>query len=222
MSIRTFSRNNGLAIAMFGIFLASLIGMSVVGWHHENEQLVEHSQPSQSYTAYIASGNFAEAVFENWESEFLQMWALVILTVFLYQKGSDESKPLRGKAEQDTSSRYSILRASSWSNRKRALKHAFYSRSLGLTLLCFFILSFTLHAIGGTSAHNQEAQQHSEESIGVIQYIGTSQFWFESLQNWQSEFLAVGTLLVLSIKLRERGSPESKPVGKKYDHQTGA
>jgi hypothetical protein len=207
---------------MFGIFLASLIGMSIVGWHNENSELEAHAQPAQSYTTYIASGDFVEAVFENWESEFLQMWALVILTVFLYQKGSDESKPLRGSAEQDTSSRYSIIQAGSWSKKKRAVKHAIYSHSLGLALLGLFILSFSLHAIGGTAAHNEEAQLHHETGVGVIQYLGTSQFWFESLQNWQSEFLAVGTLIVLSIKLRERGSPESKPVGTKYDHETGA
>lgn len=222
MSIRTFSRNNGLSIAMFGIFFASLIGMSVVGWHNENNDLEEHAQPTQSYATYIVSGDFVEAVFENWESEFLQMWALVILTVLLYQKGSDESKPLRGSAEQDTSSRYSIIGANSWSKKKRAIKHTVYSHSLGMALLGLFILSFSLHAVGGTAAHNADAALHHQTGVGVIEYVGTSQFWFESLQNWQSEFLAVGSLLVLSIKLRERGSPESKPVGKKYDHQTGA
>lgn len=222
MGFRTFTRNNGLSTAMFGIFIASLIGMSIVGWHHENDELEEHSRPTQSYVTYIKSGGFAEAVFENWESEFLQMWALVILTVFLYQKGADESKPLRGSAEQETRSRFSIIRASSWPKKKRALKHAIYSHSLGLSLLVLFIFSFSMHAVGGTSAHNEEAQQHNQPTASVMEYVRTSQFWFESLQNWQSEFLAVGTLILLSIKFRERGSNESKPVGKKYDHKTGS
>jgi hypothetical protein len=222
MALRKFIHNNGLSIVMFGIFIAAVVGMSIVGWRNENSTLQEHGEATQSYTEYVASGDFAEAVFENWESEFLQMWALVILTVFLRQKGSDESKPLRGSTEQDRSSRYSIIRSTTWAGKKKALKQAVYGHSLGLALLALFIMSFTLHAIGGTSAHNQEAALHGETSLSVSQYVTTSQFWFESLQNWQSEFLAVGTLIVLSIKLRERGSYESKPVGKRYDQKTGS
>jgi len=221
MPLKRLLRNNGLAFAMFGVFAGSIIVMSVVGWQHENNELADHGQPSQGYAAYVASGNFVEAVFENWESEFLQMWALVILTVFLYQKGSSDSKPLRGKAEQDTSSRISIIRAESWKKRGRAAWHMLYSHSLGLALLVLFIVSFVLHAAGGTSAYNETALQHGGEQVSILRYMGTSQFWFESLQNWQSEFLAVGTLLILSIYLRERGSQQSKPVGTRYDHKTG-
>jgi hypothetical protein len=214
-------KNNGLSVAMFTIFLITLIGMSIVGWQHENNQLQSHNSPTQSYGQYVTGGDFVEAVFENWESEFLQMWALVVLTVFLRQKGSTDSKPMRGKAPEDTSSRLSIIRAKDWRQRSRAIGHTLYAHSLGLALLSIFIVSFILHAAGGVSAYNETAQLHGSETLSIFGYIGTAQFWFESLQNWQSEFLAVGTLLVLSIYLRERGSQQSKPVGTHYDHQTG-
>jgi hypothetical protein len=221
MTFHKFIRNNGLMLTMFGIFLLAIVGMSIAGWHTNNETLQQHSQPIQNYGEYVSSGDFIEGVFENWESEFLQMWALIMLTIFLRQKGSEDSKPMRGKAQQDTSSRLSIINASDWKKRGKAIRHAIYAHSLGLAMLGLFIISFSIHAFGGVSAHNEEALQHGSETMNVLQYVGSSQFWYESLQNWQSEFLAIGALLVLSIKLRERGSPESKPVGTKYDHKTG-
>lgn len=221
MSLHTFARNNGLSIAMFGVFFVAIIGMSIAGLSAENNELQAHGQPELSYVSYIASGTFIESTFENWESEFLQMWALVMLTIYLYQKGSEDSKPTRGKTEQDTGSRYSIIQSATWRQRRRALKHAVYSHSLGLALLALFIMSFVLHALGGAAAFNEENQLHGEPPVSTVSYVATSQFWFESLQNWQSEFLAVGALTVLSVKLRERGSPQSKPVGKNYDDKTG-
>ena len=221
MSLKKFARDNGLSMVLFAVFAATIIGMSIVGWRSENNDLTDHNQRTQSYTSYITSGNFVEAVFENWESEFLQMWALVVLTIFLRQKGSEDSKPMRGDAPQDTSSRFTIIRSTTWKKKQRAIKHAIYSHSLGLALLALFIMSFVLHGFGGVHAANDEAQLHGQEPMSTVQYFASSQFWFESLQNWQSEFLAVGTLIVLSIKLRERGSQQSKPVGKTYDHKTG-
>jgi uncharacterized protein DUF6766 len=221
MSIRRILRNNGLAFAMFSIFIITLIMMSIVGWRVENNELQDHRQPQQPYRQYVMSGSFVEAVFENWESEFLQMWALVVLTVFLRQKGSADSKPLRGRSPVETSSRLSIINAHEWKQRARAIRHVLYAHSLSLALLSIFVVSFILHALGGVNAYNEEALQHGSQTLSLMGYVGSSQFWFESLQNWQSEFLAVGTLLVLSIYLRERGSQQSKPVGRRYDHQTG-
>lgn len=221
MSFKQTLRNNSLAIVLFCIFFFTIIGMSVAGWQSNNETLTEHRQPTISYGKYVTSGEFGEGVFENWESEFLQMWALIILTIFLRQKGSADSKPLRGSAPTDTTSRYSIIRSNTWRQRKKAAGHFFYRHSLGVTMLLLFIGSFSLHAVLGTSAYNEEAAQHGSQTVSVIGYVASSQFWYESLQNWQSEFLAIGTLLLLSIKLREAGSPESKPVGRSYDHSTG-
>lgn len=221
MNIRRLIRNNSLMLVMFGIFILSLVGMSVAGWLSNNSTLEEHSRPTEQYFSYVASGEFVEGVFENWESEFLQMWALIILTIFLRQKGSADSKPLRGKTPQDTRSRYSLTNATTWTARAKAIRHTIYSHSLGLAMLLLFIGSFSLHAFGGTAAYNQDNSLHGEAKVSVPAYVASSQFWYESLQNWQSEFLAIGVLLLLSIKLRERGSPQSKPVGVRYDHETG-
>lgn len=221
MSFRRVWTNNSLSIVLLSIFAVTVGLMSISGWQTENDERKNHQQTIQSYGEYIVSGTFVEGVFENWESEFLQMWALVVLTIYLKQKGSADSKPLLGKTEVDTSSRYSIIRASSVKATVTAVGHKIYSHSLSLSLALLFIISFILHAVGGAENYNEQVEQHGGQTVTPIQYLGTSQFWYESFQNWQSEFLAVGVLLLLSIRLRERGSPESKPVGKKYNHKTG-
>ena len=178
----------------------------------ENAELASHQQQPVGYLEYLASGSFIEAVFENWESEFLQMGALVVLTIWFRQKGSKDSRKLRGKEAVDTRPRYSIL-ASPWPDKPKAIKEALYANSLSLALFGLFITSFLLHMAGGAASYNEEAMQHGEATISAWTYLTTAQFWFESLQNWQSEFLAVGTLIVLTIFLRQRYSPESKPIG---------
>lgn len=209
--MKRFIRDNALSLILFGLFLIMLVGMSFTGLRYENAALISHNQPTVSYKEYIASGAFIEAVFENWESEFLQMGALVVLTIWFTQKGSKDSKKLQGKNDVDTSSRYSIIR-SSWSQKPKAIGHALYANSLSLALFGLFALSFLLHMIGGAHAYNETALQHGEATVGTWQYLSTAQFWFESLQNWQSEFLSVGVLIVFTIFLRQRYSPESKPV----------
>jgi uncharacterized protein DUF6766 len=220
-AIRKLWHDNSLSIVLLTIFFITLIGMSITGWRDANNQRADHQQSPETYGAYVVSGDFIEGVFENWESEFLQMWALVVLTIFLRQKGADESKPLRGKMPQDIKSRYRVIHSQDWRTFSRAVRHELYAHSLSIALISIFFVSFFLHAIGGAQVYNEEAQYYGEPQISTIEYVGTSRFWYESLQNWQSEFLAVGTLMLLSIKLRERGSPESKPVGRHYDHETG-
>ncbi len=217
--MRNFWRNNSLSIVLFGIFFGTIVGMSVVGWRTAQHDAQEHASTAPSYTTYVASGDFIEGVFENWESEFLQMWALVVLTIFLRQKGAVDSKPPRKAVPQDTHPRLRLLRHLARPGQGKAVRYALYAHSLGLALLLLFVVSFTLHAIGGTHAYNDDATEHHQPTVSTVQYMQTSQFWYESLQNWQSEFLAVGTLTVLSIKLRERGSPESKPLGTSHDNQ---
>lgn len=211
--VKRFFYDNRLVLFMFGLFAVFLIGVSITGYLYHNEQLQSHGQSIESYSQYIVSGEFIEAVFENWESEFLQMAALVIATIFLRQKGSVDSKKLRGKNPVDTAPRYSILHASSWQNRKKAIPEMLYANSLSLALVALFLFSFALHAAGGVVARNDESQLHGEQVISTIEYVKSSQFWFESFQNWQSEFLAVGTLMLLSVYLRQRGSPQSKVIG---------
>lgn len=219
--MKRFIKENSLSIVLFGLFFAFLAGLMLTGFLQENEELAVHGQAAIGFGAYIASGSFVEAVFENWESEFLQMGALVVLTIWLVQKGSADSKRLRGKEAVDTEPHYSWRRAKTWRQRGRVLGELLYANSLSIALFLLFFLSMALHAVGGVAAANQEAQWHGEPTQTVWQYIGSSQFWFESFQNWQSEFLAVGLLLVLSIFLRQRGSPESKPISDP-DGKTGS
>ena len=151
---------------------------------------------------------------ENWESEFLQMFFFIILTVFLYQKGSAESKDPDEKEAVEREPRKSRHKKDTpWPVRKGGLVLTVYEHSLSIAFFLLFAFSFFLHAVGGAGEYNAEMKEHGKaEQVSTIGYMGTSRFWFESLQNWQSEFLAIGSMVVLSIFLRQRGSPESKPV----------
>ena len=207
-------RNTGLTLAMFGLFAVFIVAQSVAGNRAYNEDQRSHDESTVGYVAYLRTPHFVEAVFENWESEFLQMGAYVLLTVALFHKGSSESKdpdkpeepvdadPREGRDDPDAP----------WPVRRGGLVLWLYERSLGPTLLLFFVLSFLAHAAGGAREYSAERIAHGEPGVSFGAYLRTAQFWFESFQNWQSEFLAVGVLVVLSVFLRQRGSPESKSV----------
>jgi hypothetical protein len=221
--MRRILRENGLAIVWLGLFFLTLVfGQSVVGQREYNNDQREHGQPQVSYVEYLGSAHFVEATMENWESEFLQMFLFVVLTVFLYQKGSAESKKLDEEEEVDHDPRPSKNKKDApWPVRKGGLALKLYENSLSLAFLLLFLGSFFLHAAGGAREYNQDEAQHgSAERVTTLQYMATSRFWFESLQNWQSEFLSVGLMVVLTIWLRQKGSPESKPVDAPHG-QTG-
>ncbi|HKO97806.1 MAG TPA: DUF6766 family protein [Pyrinomonadaceae bacterium] len=221
--MRKFFRNNGLSLVLFVLFFFTfLIGQSVVGsWEYNNDSL-DHGQPTLTYFQYLATSHFLEATMENWESEFLQMFFFIILTVFLYQKGSAESKDPDEKELVDRDPRKSRNKKNApWPVRKGGVVLAVYEHSLSLAFFLLFAISFFLHAVGGAGEYNSEMREHGKtETVSAIGYMGTSRFWFESLQNWQSEFLAVGSMVVLTIFLREKGSHESKPVDSPHS-QTG-
>jgi len=219
--MRKWLRENGLSIAMFVLFAISLIGQVFAGHRVYNTDQEEHGQQTVQLSEYLSSGHFVEAVFENWESEFLQMAAFVLLTAYLYQKGSPESRKLEGEPDLDKHPRRSKKKESPWPVHRGGLLLKLYSHSLSIALFLLFAASFFLHAAGGAREFNQEQAEHGSDSgVGVLSYIGTSRFWFESFQNWQSEFLSVGVLIVLSVFLRERRSPESKPVADPHN-ETG-
>lgn len=198
---------------MFGAFAGFLLLMSLAGQRNYNEDQREHGQQTVSYAGYVTSGAFVEAVFENWESEFLQMGAFVLLTVWLRQKGSPESKKVEGEEPVDEDPRHADLHDDApWLARTGGVKLWLYERSLSIALFALFALSFLLHAAGGAREYSAEQEAHGGPPVGMLSYLTTARFWFESFQNWQSEFLAVGALVVLSIYLRQKGSPESKPV----------
>ena len=212
--MKRFIRNQSLSIVVFLAFLLFIWGQSLAGHHQYNEDRKEHSQRAISYPEYLGSSHFLEATMENWESEFLQMFAFVALTAFLFQKGSIESKDPDKPAKVDRNPRKAKNRPNvPWPVKKGGLILTLYEYSLSLAFLLLFLISFLLHAVGGAAEHNRQQLEHGvQEQLSVVEFIGTSQFWFESLQNWQSEFLAVGSMVVLSIFLRQRWSAESKPV----------
>lgn len=220
-SARRLLRQNALTLAFVALFVGSLVGQVVAGHAVHDEEALIHGEAAMSIGAYITTGHFIEALFENWESEFLQMGLLVILTKFLRQRGSSESKKLEGGDEVDEDPRnHRRDSGAPWPVRRGGVALVLYERSLSLALLTLFLVSFALHAVGGVRAHNEVERRHGRPPISTQEYLGTSQFWFESFQNWQSEFLSVGTLIVLSIFLRERGSSQSKPVAAAHA-QTG-
>lgn len=211
--------DNALSVAMFGAFAVFIVLQSVFGWQVRNDELAEYGRAADSYWNYLTTGHFAEAVFENWESEFLQMGAYVLLTAYLVQRGSAESKPPDEKDRPDDDP----SRATGESprpSRRRGLAQLLYRNSLGIVLFGFFALSFLSHLIGGTAEYNEQQALRGRPPVGIMEFLGSSDFWFQSMQNWQSEFLAVGALIVLSIFLRQHGSPESKPVTAPH-RQTG-
>ena len=218
-----FLRNNGLSLVLFGMFfLTFLAGQFFVGHQHYNNEQLEHGQPAANYYEYLMSDHFLEATMENWESEFLQMFFFIVLTVFLYQKGSAESKDPDQEEEVDRDPRKSRNKKDApWPVRKGGWILKIYEHSLSLAFMLLFLGSFFLHAVGGAGEHNDDQRMHGRpERVTTLGYMTTSQFWFESLQNWQSEFLAVGSMVVLTVFLREKGSKESKPVDAPHD-ETG-
>jgi hypothetical protein len=209
---------NGLALIMFAAFIVFLVLQAVFGWQVRNEELVQAGQAADSLWHYLGTGHFGESVFENWESEFLQMGSYVLLTAYLVQRGSAESKPVdqadrKGDFPAESTNRSPRL------SREHGLAQAIYRNSLSIALLGIFALSFVAHLLSGTAEYNeQEALEQGAPPITAWQFVGTPDFWFQSMQNWQSEFLAVGSLVVLSIVLRQHGSPESKPVTAPHGH----
>ncbi len=208
-----FCRRNGLFLTLFGIFLALWFGQSLVGHRSYNADQRDHHEAPVTYGVYLTTSHFGEATFENWESEFLQMGAFVVLAVRLYQRGSPESKPVDGDSDQDDRPEdHRNDPGAPWPVRKGGVTLAVYKRSLSIFFFGLFAASWLLHALTGSRSFSSEQMAHGGKAVGMWTYITTSQFWFESLQNWQSEFLAVGALIVATVWLRQQGSAQSKPV----------
>ncbi len=198
---------------LLGFFLFSLAGQYFTGFAEFNEDRTTHGKPEVTHIGYFGEGHFIEAVFENWESEFLQMGMFIILTTFLYQKGSSESKDpdkiervelIPEQSKTDKNAPYPV--------RRGGLLLKIYQHSLSLAFLSLFLISFALHAYGGAKIYNQEQAEHNQPQTTTVGYLATSRFWFESFQNWQSEFLSIAAMVYLTIYLRQKGSPESKAV----------
>ncbi|MEO7427591.1 MAG: DUF6766 family protein [Fibrobacteria bacterium] len=208
-----FWKSNGLSAVYLALFLGAFGAQSLAGWLSYNEDQRSHSEPTLAYSSYWASAHFWQSVGENWESEFLQMGTYVLFTVFFFQKGSSESKDPDKEEEVDKEpDRRRLAKGVPWPVHGGGWIYGVYKHSLTLAFLILFLLSFALHAGAGVRKFNAEAGSHGQSPLTLAQYLVSAEFWFESMQNWQSEFLAVFSMVTLSIFLRQKGSPESKPL----------
>ena len=210
MAAKRFFYHNSLSIVLLVLMISCLVGQFLTGWKTENKELAELGRSMLSLGEYMHSGHFIQATFENWESEFLQMMLYILLTVSLRQKGSSESKSLEKKEEVDREPK--VHSKAPWPVKKGGIWLNIYQHSLSIAFAVLFLASFGMHFYGSLKDYNEEQISKNEPEISAVQYISESRFWFESFQNWQSEFLAVASIVILSIWLREKGSPESKPV----------
>ena len=214
--MRTFVRNNSLALFFGLIFLLSLAGQAFAGQAELNNVLIAAGLEPVSLGRYLTSSDFGVDVMENWQSEYLQFALFVLATVWLVQQGSPESKPLTRVGTESDDEQLTGVHAKdespSWAQ-AGGLRRAIYSRSLGAVMLVIFVSSWLVMSLSGRVAYNEERLADLQAPLSYLGYLTSADFWSRSLQNWQSEFLAVGSMAVLAIYLRQRGSPESKPVG---------
>jgi hypothetical protein len=209
--MKNFIKNNSLSIVFLILFVVTLGAQVFFGHQEYNKELTENGGAAVNLHEYLKSGHFVESTFENWESEFLQMALFVVLTIFLKQKGSSESKKFDGTDDVDCKPN-PAKDGAPWPVKKGGFILKLYQNSLTIVLLLLFIVSFVLHFYGSLADQNDENNLKGEALETTADYIADSRFWFESFQNWQSEFLSVFAIVALSIYLRQQGSPQSKPV----------
>lgn len=209
-------RRNGLSLVLLALMAVFLVAQALTGWQVHNEELSQHGAPTLGLLPYLATGHFGSATFENWESEFLQMGMYVLLTVRLRQRGSAESRPLDPSQEQPRVEKG----RTPWPVRRGGVCKRLYEHSLAIAFFALFAMSFALHALGSWRAKCDEDRLQGMLPPSFLDHLFSSDFWFESMQKWQSEFLAVLALVVLTIFLRQKDSPQSKPVEAPHS-QTG-
>ena len=218
--MKQFLKNNSLSLVFFSFFLITLITQVITGIKQYNLKMQELGGTTVSMTQYLGSGHFLEATFENWESEFLQMALYVTLSMFLYQKGSSESKDPEKESEEVDRQPNKRRKNAPWPVKKGGFILSIYKHSLCYTLFLLFILSFLMHWYGSLKDFNEEQILKGSSTQTAWEYLTNSKLWFESFENWQSEFLSVSSIIVLTIFLRQKGSPQSKPVDAP-DSETG-
>jgi len=214
--MRRFVRENGLSLVFLAFFLLAVVGQAIAGWDEFNNDAAAHSEATISLGRYLTSSSFGNALLENWQSEYLQFTLYILLTVWFLQRGSPESKELDkagGESDEDQLvGEHARPDSPRWAA-AGGLKSRLYSNSLLIVMVAIWLLSWFGQSVTGWSEFNSDQITHHEPTVNWLGYLGTADFWESTLQNWQSEFLAVGSMAVFSIYLRQRGSPESKPVG---------
>ncbi len=217
--MKKFLYNNSLSLVFLALFFFSFAGQIYCGQQEYNKEMLEQGAHTVSMGAYLATGHFVQSTFENWESEFLQMALFVWLTIFLRQKGSSESKKCEGKEEVDREPS-PRRKDAPWLVKRGGIVLKLYENSLTLILLFLFAVSFWLHMQGSLADENEQSRLKGQPVETMVEYASSSRFWFESFQNWQSEFLSVFAIIILSIYFRQKGSAQSKPVDAPH-YQTG-
>ena len=214
--MRRFLRENSLSIVFLGLFLAAVVGQAIAGHADFNEDQDRHGDPRISLARYVVSSEFGVAVMENWQSEYLQFTLFVVLTVWLLQRGSPESKELdKAGPESDQQQKvgsHAQQNSPRWA-KLGGIRTRLYENSLLLVMGTIWIGTWFAQSVTGVAQYNTERLDHQQDPLSWSSYITTPDFWERTLQNWQSEFLAVGSMAILAVYLRQRGSPESKPVG---------
>jgi hypothetical protein len=222
--MRRFLSENSLSLFFLGLFLISLVGQSVAGFYEFNDHQTQHQEHTVSYFRYLTTSEFGSNMLENWQSEWLQFWVFALATVWFVQKGSNESKRLEDAGlETDQRQRvgpHAPQNAPRWAKVKD-WRLSLYSNSFFIVMGLVFLATWVAQSFASWTVYNDEQQAHDDPAVSWLTYIGSADFWERSLQNWQSEFLAVGTMVVFTIYLRQRGSPESKPVGAPHE-ETGS
>jgi hypothetical protein len=217
--VRRFIKNNSLSLFFGLIFLAALAGQAFSGWHQFNNDQIANNLALISFGRYLTSADFVADVAENWQSEYLQFLLYIAATVWFLQKGSPESKePGKSGLESDEDQKvgeHADADSPAWAKAGGA-RTLVFSWSLTTVMGLIFLASWYAQSLGGWAAFNETRLQQLQDPLAWHQYLTNSDFWSRTLQNWQSEFLAVGSMAVLSIYLRQRGSPESKPVGEAH------
>jgi hypothetical protein len=218
--VKTALRNNGLSLFFGLIFLLAVIGQGLTGHALFNEEQLAAGLDEISLGQYLMSSNFAVDVSENWQSEYLQFLLYITATIWLVQKGSPESKELDKTGlesdEEQLVGEHSNAKSPAWA-KARGWRLTVFSNSLAATMGLIFVLSWFVQSVTGNTAYNEEQLRNFQQPSEWAEYVVSAEFWNRTLQNWQSEFLAVGSMVVLAIYLRQRGSPESKPVGAAHD-----
>jgi hypothetical protein len=214
--IRGLLRLHGLSVFFLVLFVLAVIGQSIAGYFEYNDHQQQHGEATFSYLRYLRSSDFGADMLENWQSEWLQFWVFALATVWLVQKGSAESKKPEDigleSDEKQLVGGYAPENAPRWA-KMRGWRLRLYENSFIILMGLIFLGSWLGQSFTGWTAFNDEQRSHDAETLAWLEYLGSANFWERSLQNWQSEFLAVGTMVVFTIYLRQRGSPESKPVG---------
>jgi hypothetical protein len=218
--VRSFVRQNSLSIAFLALFLVAVVFQAIAGHADFNEDQDRHGSPHMSLGRYVLSSEFGTALLENWQSEYLQFTLFILLTVWLLQKGSPESKELhRAGRESDADQkvgRHAESQSPRWA-KVNGLRRRIYENSLLILMAAIWLGSWLAQSLTGVNEYNTERLDHNQLPVSWVEYLAKPDFWEKTLQNWQSEFLAVGSMAIFAVYLRQRGSPESKPVGASHE-----